>query len=239
MSAQVPISRICGVSIEPIEGQPYSSVKVADISQREMLSWDRYVRLKACAEAIRERIDAPAKVLDVGGYDGALSLFLPDYEVFLIDPATTGEEFFEADFRDSTFEVVVAVDVLEHVEPSRRNFFLELLESSCEKLLVLNYPSVATASAQQIAYKATGNQLLKEHVEWTLPDSQWVMATLLKLGFESECEPHSSLAVWIGQYICTQLNGEIAAELNRYLLDYHSDEPFKQPLYDLIIAKRI
>ncbi len=238
MAPSLPINMISGVALRPIVDSHLSRIFVEDVEQRKNLSWDRYVRLEACACAIRSLVSPPSKILDVGGYDGALALFLPEYDIYLVDPATTGASFFDADLKSMNFELLAAVDVLEHIEPQKRERFLEELNKSCEKFLVLNYPSAGTLAAQELAYRATGNQLLKEHVEWSLPDSDWVIDILQGYGFNCQLKSYASLAVWVGQYVCSQLNSSVAAGLNRYLVDNHAQEPASQALYDLLIAQR-
>ena len=210
-------------------------MEVKDASCMTSLSWDRYVRLKAAAEAISELLEPGAQILDVGGYDGAIAFFLPGFEIDLLDPSTTGACFLEEPAGDKSYELVSAVDVLEHIEPSQRQRFLAELARVARKHIVLNYPGKHTAEAQSLVLKATGNPLVREHVDWELPENDWVMASLAELSFSGTSRSHASLAVWLGQYIVHNIAPSLSQELNRFLVENHADEPFSTGLYELLV----
>ncbi len=104
------------------------------------MSWDRYVRLKAASEAITRNASRDAAILDVGGYDGALALFLPEYEIDLIDPATTGASLLQQPAGALSYDVAASIDALEHIEPRERENALRELVRVARKWIVLNYP---------------------------------------------------------------------------------------------------
>lgn len=212
---------------------------VKDPSTRSALSWDRFVRLKAASEAVRQNAGDETTILDVGGFDGALALFLPDYEIDLIDPATTGASLLQQPTDPLSYDAVTAIDALEHIAPQERDCALQAMASIARKLIVLNYPCRETAEAQKLVLKATNNPLVREHVEWELPNTDNVVARMKNLGFSAKVTPHASLAVWLGQYLTLNLASEAAKEMNRYLIDHHSDEPFSTPLYHLIVCSRV
>lgn len=234
----VPIESIAGVELIPSGSSGISKVLVHDPQKRFALSWDRFVRLKAAAEAIANVANKGIKILDVGGYDGALGLFLPGYELDLIDQATTGASLLDKTLSTSSYDVVAAIDALEHIAPEQREEALEDLARVASKWIVLNYPCVETRDAQRLVFNATNNQLIKEHVEWELPSTDWVLSVMENLGFSGRVIPHSSLAVWLGQYLTLNLSPEKAQELNRYLVEHHSEEPFSVPLYHLLVCGR-
>jgi hypothetical protein len=130
------------------------------------------------------------------------------------------------------------VDVLEHIEPSLRNQALEEMAPMARRNVVLNYPHHGTKRAQELVLKLTGNSLIREHVEWELPDTKWLLGTMKELGFTGTVQAHSSLAVWIGQYLTTLLVPDAAADMNAYLIEQHADEPHKAPLYELVVLQR-
>jgi hypothetical protein len=74
-----PIKVIAGLELDLPEGKLIAFARVLDAAAKFDLSWDRFVRLKAAAEAVCKVVEPPARLLDVGGYDGALALFLPEY----------------------------------------------------------------------------------------------------------------------------------------------------------------
>lgn len=232
----VPIVAIEGVVLDLQENRQIATARVFDASAKLNLSWDRFVRLKAAAEVIRDR--SPARLLDAGGYDGALALFLPHQEIDVIDPATTGGSVLKIPAPDGSYDAVVAVDVLEHIQPKDRARALAELARVATRLVVLNYPCQDSKSAQELALKLTNNALIKEHVQWDLPDSNWVLGELANYGFSGTVKTHTSIAVWLGQYVTLNLVPDAAKELNRHLVENYAEEPCTKALYHLVICER-
>lgn len=233
----VPIKFMDGVELKATDAIGISSVSVTEPSARNKLSWDRFVRLKVAAEALQS-VKA-RKVLDAGGYDGALGFFLPNVAIDLIDPVSTGGSILEIPVADSSYDAVAAVDVLEHIEPGDRAKVLRELARVTRTHLVLNYPCRGSKEAQQLALRLTNNALIREHVEWELPDSEWVLAELRNYGFEGTIKPHTNIGIWLGQYITLNLAPKESVDLNRFLIDYFADEPFSLPLYHLVVCKKL
>jgi len=87
--------------------------------------------------------------------------------------------------------------------------------------------------------RLSGNRLIREHVRWPLPDSRWIIQKLDEMGFVCEVKAHSSVAVWLGQYLAQNLAPDAGKELNKYLIQQHSNEAFTVPLYHLVTGRRI
>ncbi len=238
MTKAIPIQKIDGVELLSTDTVGVCRVHAYDASASKALPWDRYVRLKAAADAIRKLVSTETSILDVGGYDGALALFLPEFQLDLIDPATTGASLLHEPVADQSYEIVAAIDVLEHIVPSERKRALKELVRVARKYIVLNYPCQQTKEAQELVLKATNNALVREHVQWELPNTEWVLSCLLGYGFAGKALSHSSLAVWLGQYLTLNLAPESAKDLNRYLIEHHADEPFTTPLYHLLVFEK-
>ncbi len=235
MNADIPIEQIAGVKLIP-KSFGVSAVSVSDAKGIDHLSWDRYVRLKASAAAIVET--GCTTVLDVGGYDGALAFFLPEVSIDLIDPATTGGSIVDLPVEDESYGCVVAVDVLEHVQPDDRRRAISELARVAKSHIILNYPCRDSKDAQKLVLGLTNNPLIREHVEWELPDSEAVLNELSGLGFVGTIKPHTSIAIWLGQYITLNCAPEAARALDHYLVQHHNDEPFSAPLYHLLVCVR-
>jgi hypothetical protein len=228
-----------GVELVPTQVEGVAHVRVHNHDLQNELSWDRYVRLKAAADAIKRLVDPNMRILDVGGYDGALALFLPNYQVDLIDPATTGGSLLHAPVEDQSYDLTVSVDVLEHIEATQRELALTELARITRRYLVLSYPCRETTKAQKIVLKATNNALIREHVEFGLPDSAWVLRTLGEHGFEGTVQPYGCMTMWIGQYLALHLAPPaVAKDLNRFLIDNHAGENSSKPLYHLLVFKK-
>ncbi len=235
MNARIPIKVIDGVELT-VKREGIAAVVVTDQARAMDLSWDRFVRLKAAAEAVKQ---TGAKViLDAGGYDGAIGFFLPGVQIDVIDSATTGGSVLEIPAEDCSYAAVGAVDVLEHIEPADRSKALSEFARVAARHIVLNYPSRDSKDAQELVLKLTNNSLIREHVQWELPDSDWVLGELGKHGFKGTVLPHTSIAVWLGQYVTLNLVPQAAKKLNRHLVENYSDEPATRALYHLLVCER-
>jgi hypothetical protein len=232
----VPIKTIDGVELELPDGKQIARARITDGTAKVNLSWDRFVRLKAAADAVNAL--SLACLLDAGGYDGALALFLSDHHVDVIDPATTGGSVLEIPAGNASYDAVVAVDVLEHIEPKDRSKALSEFARVARKHVILNYPCPESKEAQELALKLTNNSLIRDHVEWALPDSNWVLGELAKYGYRGTVTAHTSIAIWLGQYVTLSLLPEQAKELNRYLVASYPNEPSTRPLYHLVVCER-
>ncbi len=232
----IPIKPIDGIELQSTEIPGISTVKVMNSKLKKELSWDRFVRLKAAAEAVTAM--GGKTVLDAGGYDGALGFFLPDLAIDLIDPVTTGGSVLSISADDDYYDLVVAVDVLEHITPDDRPKALSEFARVARRHVILNYPCQESKQAQALALKLTDNSLVREHVQWELPDSDWVLSELAKYGFKGAVRAHTSIAVWLGQYITLNLVPDAAKDLNRHLVEYYAEEPCSKPLYHLVVCKR-
>jgi len=80
--------------------------------------------------------------------------------------------------------------------------------------------------------------LLREHVYWQLPDSDEVLQELATHGFHGEVQRHTSIAIWLGQYLTLNTLPEAAVELNRHLVTNYADEPATRHLYHLVVCER-
>ena len=233
MNKKLPIETTQGVELTP-KSNGIASVSVTHADAGKNLSWDRYVRLKAAAAAVQR--SGAKQILDAGGYDGALAFFLPGVEIDVIDPATTGGSVLQMAVADGFYDAVVAVDVLEHIDPADRAKALSEFARVTQKHLILNYPCQDSKEAQELALKLTNNTLIREHVQWELPDSDWVLAELAEYGFSGNVMPHTSIAIWLGQYVTLHLIPDAAKELNGHLVEQYAEEPCSRALYHLLVC---
>lgn len=209
---------------------------VIDEKRRFELSWDRFIRLHNTASAVKERIPEATSILDVGGFDGSLAMFLPEFPIDVIDPITTGGSGLS--IPSEAYEVVVSIDALEHVPPPDRESFLKQVSTASSHKCFINFPARHTLKAQQLIYELTGNPLVKEHVDWQLPDRDEVRELLEQNGFDVETAGYASLAQWVSQYMLQTVSPEIGATVNKYLIEEHLSEPVGVWLYDLVIGTR-
>lgn len=234
LASRIPLIFNSGVELRPTQQAGIANAIVLDEQRRSDLTWDRYARLSRTADALKQRVQEGARILDVGGFDGALALFLPRYHIDVIDPDSTGGS--GLDITCEPYEVVVSIDALEHVAPEMRDLFLGELTRSAREWCFINYPARRTADAQKLVYELTNNALVKEHVEWALPSAEEVTAFLCDRGFVCETIEHTSVSQWVSQYILQSASSNAAALVNSYLQSVPAKEPAGLALYDLVIG---
>lgn len=128
-----------------------------------------------------EAADAGLKlsVLDVGGYPGVLRHFLsPDYfDVSVLDvvpddgsiPGYTQGSGMESPFADASFDIVTALDTLEHIPGSERDKFLS------EIMRVARYAALLVNPVQSVEADLA-EETLNEYVRWLLDAQQEQLA---------------------------------------------------------------
>lgn len=229
--------------LKPSNVDGISHVEILQPDERFNLTWDRYIRLSAVANQVKEIVSKEGMekcVLDVGGFDGALGLFLHDYNVEVIDPLTTGASGLQIPLQQMSRPIVVSIDALEHVKSEQRILFLKELSRITSHYCLLNFPNHNTMDAQKLAFSLTGNQFVKEHVEFVLPKYEEVMSQMEGFGFACKVIYHGDCAVWISQFVLQNISPEAAALTSRFLVNHlNSEENPSMPLYDLVICKRV
>lgn len=225
-----------GVDLQQTSATGVSAAVVREYDCRFDLTWDRFLRLYNTAEAVKKRVESRTSILDVGGFDGALAMFLPDYTVDVVDPLTTGGSVNSVS--SETYDAVVSIDALEHVAPEDRKSFTKRVCSVSRKDLFMNFPGQQSANAQRLVYELTDNPLIKDHVEWNLPDRQEVQEWLKNEGFEVVVMQHTCLSQWVSQYLLQTFSPDVAAKANRHLIEKYLEQPIGTPLYDLLIGQR-
>lgn len=139
---------------------------------------------------------------------------------------------------DRSYDAVVCVDVIEHVAAKERAPLLSELARVAGEFCFINFPNRATMPAQKLVLSLTNDMYVREHVELELPEKAWVIDQMTALGFECLAVPNASLALWAAQFTLQRLAPEAAAQVGRYLVETHREEPFSVPLYFLIICTR-
>jgi len=237
------------VRLTPTQVQGVSRVEVLQPEARHNLPWDRYVRLHAVAEQVKrcatdlKLAKEDMRLLDVGGFDGALGLFLPaDFHIEVIDPATTGGSGTNIPAADKSWPIVTSIDSLEHVPAAERSVLLSELARVAVSQCVINFPNPNTAPAQALVLRLTSNQFVREHVEFGLPCADEVSAEMTRHGFTCEVFRHSDCMVWVSQFVLQQRAPDSAAHTSKFLLQNHKPhwsvpEPL-EPLYELLVCRR-
>ena len=187
------------------------------------LPFDQYGRYRMVQEAVRTAsvaLDMPRlKLLDVGGYyqeaDGMPRLpsqqFLGDHDLTVLDlPACDLPGYVQGDgtnmqFADSSFDLVVCCDTLEHIPPKLRDRFIRELVRVAQYGVVLICPidDYRTALAEKVLYAYIFAELhmwhdqLREHREYGLPQMPLVREAFAGAGCELRDYPSGDLHAWL------------------------------------------
>lgn len=232
-----------------------------DLQRFPFDQYQRYRLVQEIVESLRQEINRPFKLLDVGGYFRALSgeellplkAFLPDDQTVTIDLVVAGHlpgyvrgSGLELPFAAETFDLVISCDTLEHIPAEDRPCFLATLLRVSKYGLVLaapfNDPAVATAEAIVLDFSKAKCQLdhppLQEHRLYGLPDLAAARAVLNEQGYRTEAFPTGYLTDWLlmmlaKQFMLTLPNGPELNQLTDYYYNrtYHNDGQLGRPNY--------
>ena len=206
-----------GVQLKVGDHGRYRAVAV-NPGLRFELSWERYSQLAACAQALKDASSTNAEltVLDVGGTDGALALFLPDCTVDVVDcdiagsgdplasvsaisagsPGSTAASRRSAPSQPA-YDAVISTDVLEHIEPRRRGIFIAQLALISRHFCVLNYALPDSATAQKVVGALTGRQPhFKSREAWFTPILRQYKGSSKTSALSCSTRQHTSRALW-------------------------------------------
>jgi glycosyltransferase involved in cell wall biosynthesis len=181
------------------------------------IQFDQLQRYGIAARAIEAvRIDGqPLTILEVGANTHKLlGRLLPNDRILYLDREVPealqgGADFVIGDatdlsLPDASYDVVVALDVFEHIPAERREAFLRHTSRIARLLTVIGAPfdrsGVADAEQEASAYwGALFNapyRWLDEHAENGLPDLDESVRVLAAAGFETSVVHHGELGLW-------------------------------------------
>lgn len=201
------------------------------------LGFDRYQRFRAAADLIRGLdLEPGQEVLDVGSHDAAFAAFLPRHRVTLcetmIRPPDQG-----LSQADGAVPVVCALDVLEHIAPAERGFFLGELARVASRAVVLGFPAPQATAAEDLVLRLTGSPWLEQHRAHGLPDPGEVEATLDRLGLTWQRLPNACLPSWTAMMLLMYgvqdqgVRGQISEFFNQNYYALENREPAYRYLY--------
>lgn len=195
-----------------------------------------YQRLKAVEARIRQAVpDEPVRILDVGGGDGALCLFMPNAQYVLAEPTINGITGQSDVFPEKSFDIVVACHVLEHIPEVEKDNFLDVLCSLAKNRVILVGPMDdhgITAQMDSLIYRITFASWAGEHLDCKLPTLDMVRKFARKRGLSCKVTANGDRAavfwmVFALHYanIAGKTNelDEIVQFSNRYLNDHISN----------------
>lgn len=216
-------------------------------------------------DAAQQVAGARLSVLDVGGYPGVLRHFVPgeQYEVSVLDvgpddgsiPNYTQGSGMDLPYPDGSFDVVTALDTLEHIPNPERTRFLEEAMRVARSAVVLVNP---VQSVQADVAEETLNEYirwildaqqeqLREHREFGLPDFAATVLAFSGRGWQTLNFPVANVYNWllmmVAKHYLISLRDEKASGFERTLDRFYnltfSDIDRSEPAYrGVMIAVR-
>jgi hypothetical protein len=225
------------VMLEPFDG---SVLKAAALNPgaRFELAWDRFVQLNACAAALSAGADSLTvrTVLEVGAGDGALAMFLPELMVYTVKADTAHGGML--DIAANAFDLVVATDVLENLEPRQRGIFIAQLARVASVGVILNFALPASATAQKVVGAISDSKTVQRRVQFGLPYSSTVHRQFEDIGLHCSSRQHTSRALWATFEALKVASPDSASALSRYLVEDADSDNVPDPLYETVFAVR-
>lgn len=211
------------------------------------IPFDQYQRYGVAALAINalRKNGQRFTILEVGANTHKLlERLLPNDEIVYLDreipEELQGREEFvlgdatELTLPDASFDVVVALDVFEHIPKERREAFLRHTSRVARALTVIgapfDFPYVVQAELNASTY---WNHLfdapyrwLDEHAQNGLPDLDWTERTLASMGYAVATLKHGDIRLWEDSIKAHFANvyvpslGPVVALCDRYYMDH-------------------
>lgn len=200
------------------------------------IEFDRFMRISTTAKHVNKlHLKKGTIVLDVGGFDGAFALFVPDLKVWVVDPQTTGGSGLNIPFPDKHFDAVVSVDALEHFPRNERPKLLQELTRVTRSKLFINFPETRSMDAQKAVLSIFDNKFIREHVEYNLPTQEETISFLREICPRIKITASSYVNVysWLAWFVLFHTDKERGLKISKFLKEHAADltPPF---LYDLL-----
>lgn len=179
------------------------------------LPFDQFQRYRLVEEIVGLVKDkSRLKILDVGGYPGLISDFLPDDETFILDVVPCDKANYilgdgtAIPFEDSSFDLVIAIDTLEHIPIEKRKKFISELARVSSKYVIVMGPffgenvQLAEKMIFEFSLKTLGQDFadkhpLKEHIENGLPRMDQFEKEIGELNCSYRVFPSGYLYHWL------------------------------------------
>ena len=172
------------------------------LSFKLFLPYDVYERHRKAGSFIKKN----ESVVDVGGELNHLSQFCSASKIVVAN-LTSGDVIIKKDslpFRKNSFDVVCAIDVLEHIPKTRRKNFIERLVNVCSKRTILSFPIGTKKHIQyekeiQNWFSKTGQEVtyLQEHIKFGLPS----VSDITMFTKDQNCQVFYSGNITINKYL--------------------------------------
>ncbi len=222
-----------------------------------MLEFDSWQRCETVKHLLNWSLgEEKATLLDVGGYPGRMRAMMPQHDWILCDPLVDapGDQLrggAEAlPFKDDSFDLCVALDVLEHIPEEKRPHVLQEMTRVSKYGLLLSFPyqnplvEAAESHVREVySHLNDGKEhpWLAEHALYPLPDLVQILEQLQSFGGETGVFDVGGVLRWMKLQFFDMLLEEtpgtldLAKELDRFYQDKIFPYEFKSTSYRKII----
>lgn len=226
--------------------------------------YQRYNNVRLVVESLRPA-GRPLRILEVGANEHRnLEKFLPGDDILYLDielpehlrsdPRYILGDATAMDYEDGAFDVIVALDVFEHIPSDRREAFLAELYRVSARFAVITAPfqhreveeaEIRTNAVYRALYHADF-RWLAEHRENGLPKLDELETFLNKREWSCQIWRHGNLELWerlqaihlvaAGNPALWEYRTEIDRYYNRYLFDFDYIGTDEQPAYRHVVT---
>jgi len=203
----------------------------------EDIGFERYQRLMGIADEVIADKKSMYTLLDVGGHDGYFKNFVPNANYQSFDGIISSRKKTFLPYKDSSFDVVVAADVLEHVVPEDRKLFIYELIRVAKRKVIFSFPGELSAEYEALVLSILPhNKWLKEHQINGLPKTGDIEAILDDLEVSYRRKPNSSLPAWIYSVLTDHSGLDFRAKkkLNSFFQEKFYEVENREPAYRYI-----
>ena len=149
----------------------------------EGYTYGLYKRLKMVSDKVKE-FDGDPSILDAGGGAGIMALVLEKNPYLIVEPTLNGLDATKLPFEDSSFDISVSCDVLEHIPKASRGDFLDEICRVTKKSVFITAPfGPSNRRLEEILFEMTGNPITKEHLDHEYSTQKEVKNFLEAKGF--------------------------------------------------------
>lgn len=209
--------------------------------------YQRYNNVRLIVNKLRN--NQKMRILEVGANEHRnLEKFLPQDDITYLDiqlpehlkehPSYIQGDATDMQFADDSYDVVVALDVFEHIPPDRRKMFVDELNRVSSRFFIITAPfhssSVVEAEDRINAlYRGIFQEdfrWLKEHKEYGLPSHDDLLEQIKEMGIHFYCFSHGHIETWE-----KMMGVHFLAAKNVGLIDYRKeiDKFYNEYLFEI------
>lgn len=239
-----------------INNKDISRVEITEIPIDQ---YQRYRLASQVVEALREN-EKTLRILEVGGFPPKLSQFLRDDFVVISDKMICKADLYvRADavalpFKSESFDVVISLDVLEHIPAGDRLDFMESIKDVSADFVILAAPFddglglirdaeslLLEFISDRLGYE---HQYFAEHLANGLPNLNEIRASFTRDSWETLVLPCGYFPRWFGMTLLEYaLEGKVSEEVRRkmrrhYNLYFYPMDICEPAYRSVIIASR-